>query len=169
MKTEINNEEENIRKFTKGNEPFSVPKDYFEKLPDGVMGKINAIPAESSNPFDVPKGYFNSLSSEISEKIADKSNSIPVWKQLLLPQYMIPASLAVILIIAGFYFMNQKSVNHTELEFTTNDLQNSTIVMDIEESLIVEFISDENIATEEYIEEYLIENNIEYNEIENEL
>ena len=118
-------------------------------------------------------GYFENLSSQIAEKvIASKNTRNPSWlANILRPTIAIPFAFASIIVIACIIYFNQnKNSQFPEQEFTSDDLNESNYLLNIDESVFVDLISFENtnIKTDS-MEEYLMDNEIDVAQLENEL
>jgi len=126
--------------------------------------------------YKVPEGYFEELSSNISDKIAAPNNTVneSVFSSIFKTRYLIPVAGVAIIAIAFIVLPfdgSDNTINQTEI--TTLSIEESGIVDDIEESLIVESYILETLDVPEEtstdIEDYLINNNIELSQIINEL
>ena len=99
------------------NNPFSVPKDYFETFPERLMGAIHheasgqdlieLSPLLKSltheNPYTIPEGYFNNLKIEVPR------NQAPVrgmYSFGILVKYA--AAACLVGIIAAVFFVSKK-------------------------------------------------------------
>lgn len=178
MKDNFNNrEEEKLRLFLKDAEnKFSVPDGYFESLPGKITEKINSLPdletSKGKNLFSVPSGYFEDLPSEINSRITGRQPRLIGWlNSLQRPRIAIPLALATMIFLGGLYFYTQRKIIYfPQNEFTAEELQNSVELQNIDEDLIVNLL--ENSSSNDTInnfEQYLIENNIDLTQIENEL
>jgi hypothetical protein len=176
MKNQENINEENLRDILNGNEnSFNVPKDYFENLPDEIMKRVNELPdfekTSNENPFEVPANYFENLPNIVSEKITSRKKSSSIVIRILRPAVLVPLSFAAIITIFFIYLSSVKNISTpSEKEFTADDLKNSTYFQSIDEDLLVEMLPMEyTIASEDSLEQYLIDNNIDISQLENEL
>lgn len=176
MKKDINKEEEKLRKALKGNEPFNVPPAYFDELPGKIMDQINTLPDFSKNaqinPFIVPDGYFENLPSIVSENILVQKSKLELWlSSIQRPRIAIPIAFATIILLVGLFFYKQSSVSIVPVqELTAEDLSNSNFIQSIDEDYIVDIIANQTTDnSDESIEQYLIDNNIELTQIENKL
>jgi len=176
MKKDTDNREDKLRELLGKNEnTFSVPTDYFEKLPGEIMDKINTLPdfekSAVTNPFKVPDNYFEKLPIAVSEKIAAGKSSFLPWLNFMnRPRFVIPAAFATIVILAGLFFFTQRNTTTPFQEITFEDLKNSTYLQSMDEDLFVEVLSAQNeITSDESLEQYLIDNNIDLSQIENKL
>lgn len=170
-------EEEKLRELLKGiDNSFTVPPGYFEKLPDNIMDKINSLPdfekKAVNNPFIVPDGYFENLPSEISVKITSQKSILYTWlNNLQRPRIAIPIAFATIILLAGLFFYQQSTyTKSTQQEITADEISNSTYMFSIDEDLFVDVLSNQNDnVSDESLEQYLIDNNIDLSQIENKL
>lgn len=176
MKKEINNEEERLRAALNGKSPFNVPSGYFEELQGKIMNQINELPDFDKtalvNPFVVPDGYFENLPSAIAGKIVERKSKLETWLSgIQRPRIAIPIAFATIIMLTGIYFYKQKNIVVLPIqEFTFDDFENSTYIQSIDEELFVDVIAGQkDIITDESIEQYLLDNNIELTQIENKL
>ena len=176
MKKDINKEEEKLRIALKGKNPFNVPPAYFEDLPGKMMEQINTLPDFNKhsiiNPFDVPEGYFENLPSIVSENILIRKSKLELWlSSIQRPRIAIPIAFATIIILAGLFYYKQSSVSNLPVhELTAEDLSNSSYIQSIDEDFFVDVLAGQTIDnSNESIEQYLIDNNIEINQIENKL
>ncbi len=176
MKKDINKEEEKLRNILKGNNPFNVPPAYFEDLPGKMMEQINTLPDFNKhsiiNPFNVPDGYFENLPSIVSENILIRKSKLELWlSSIQRPRIAIPIAFATIIILAGLFYYKQSSVSNLPVqELTAEDLSNSSYIQSIDEDFFVDVLAGQTIDnSNESIEQYLIDNNIEINQIENKL
>lgn len=176
MKKDINKKEEKLRQALKGNNPFNVPTAYFEELPSKIMDQINTLPDFSKNakvnPFIVPDSYFENLPTIVSENILNRKSKLELWlSSIQRPRIAIPIAFATIIILAGLFFYKQSSVSNLPVqELTAEDLSNSSYIQSIDEDFFVDVLAGQTIDnSNESIEQYLIENNIEINQIENKL
>jgi hypothetical protein len=177
MKNNQADEEDKLRSLlnTSANS-FTVPDGYFEKLPESILDKINSLPDleknTSLNPFAVPENYFESLPSEISEKITRKNTGLyGRIREIQRPRIIIPAAFATLILLAALFYYTQRNVYfNSPTEFAKEELNDSEIIMYLDEELLVESIHESTKTDDiESLEEYLIENNIETSQIENEL
>ena len=177
MKKDLNKEEEQLRVAIKGNENFfTVPSGYFDELSEKVFAQIEALPdfdkSSPANPFEVPNNYFENLPSIVSERIVKRKSRLEIWlSEIQRPRIAIPIAFATLIILAGIFFMKQKSiVNHQSQEISVEDLRNSTYIQAIDEDLFVDVLaSQKEITSDDSLEQYLIDNNIELTQIENNL
>ncbi|MFI5217918.1 MAG: hypothetical protein ACHQNT_00405 [Bacteroidia bacterium] len=149
-----------------------------QNIPDELKDAplLNKISRE--NPFRVPDGYFNSLPSDVAEKIAlEKAKSVKIIfiRRILQTKYAVAACLLIAALISGVIYFNQnKTVVNEQLALTTDDISSSIYFDDIDESILVEELSQINneSSTDEQakeIENYLIETQTDISHYVNEL
>jgi len=176
MKKDINKEEEKIRAALKGKDFFTVPSGYFEELPGKISDQIKALPdfdkSAEANPFEVPADYFEKLPNEISGKIVSRKSKLETWlANIQRPRIAIPIAFATIIFLAGLFFLKQKTIVQPEAqELTIDDIKNSNYLLGIDEEIFVDVFAGQTDATsDESLEQYLIDNNIDLTQIENKL
>ena len=176
MEKDINKEEEKLRITLNGNNPFNVPPAYFENLHGKIMDQINTLPDFNKNaqinPFAVPDGYFENLPSIVSENILTRKSKLELWlSSIQRPRIAIPIAFATLILLAGLFFYKQSSVSNMPVQqLTAEDLSNSNFIQSIDEDFFVEVLADQTSDnSDESIEQYLIDNNIDINQIENKL
>lgn len=162
--------------------PFSIPENYFESLADNIQQKIQAIPdlerTKKENPFLVPPDYFDALPTTIQQRIVDSKKKERVFGEwisfALRPKYALAFASIVILLVFGIRYIRKQTILETpEKYITLEDLQNSTYVAELDESMLIELIEQQNknnsVQEDNSIEQYLIDNGIEVAQIENHL
>lgn len=138
-----------LKSITKSN-VFSVPENYFEKLPSAISGHIQA---NTHKP-----GLF--------------SNSVVRWVSL--------TGMAVIILAAGMFYFNRSENTNPDPVLSSEQLVNSGELATIDDALLYEELQSRKVSdTEaeelalregnEHFEEYLIENNTDINLIITEL
>lgn len=171
-------EEERLKELLKGNEnPFSTPPSYFDNLSGDILHKIETLPdfngVAPTTPFGVPDHYFENLSTQITDRvIASKNARKPsLLASLFRPTIAIPLAFASIVLIASIIYFNQnKNINLPVQEFTSEDLDESDFLQNIDESVFVDLITFDNTnIKEDSLEEYLLDNEIDISQLENEL
>ncbi|MCF8233746.1 MAG: hypothetical protein K9G67_02935 [Bacteroidales bacterium] len=75
---------------------------------------VNKIPDGKRNPFVTPAGYFEKLPASISEKILKGENRQP-GKIKAVYRIMLAAASVAILLLLGFLFMKNKSIQNTDI------------------------------------------------------
>ncbi|NVN94107.1 MAG: hypothetical protein HXX18_02365 [Bacteroidetes bacterium] len=109
------------------------------------------------NPFHSSDEYFEELSANIHQKITEKkkaSKTINLLSYLQKPQFAIAASLIVIISISLFYFnqsKTDKSIAQNNTIYWDEILnENNTVVDKIDESLLVEELTNEIALTDNH-------------------
>jgi hypothetical protein len=146
------------------------------------------------NPFIVPDGYFDELPALIQEKVIESGKVIPLKERfawIFRPQMAIAAAITLLIIIAAVIMRNnsvsEEKVNvpfavndtssspedtsiHASEEFALYSVDEATLIESVEgEEIAQATISDEPSVSNEDIETYLVENNIDVTSIINEL
>ena len=163
--------------------PFQVPDHYFEELPDKIMSSINSLPDFESvskvNPFTVPENYFEKLPVTISERIHDEAlhaNPLTGWIRIFSrPKFSLAlASFILVLFVSIRFFRQTIHITIPDQEISMVEIENSIYSDDVDESLLVDELdqlASVNTTTKDedgYIQ-YLMENDIDVNLIENKL
>ncbi len=190
----INNEDEDLKGMAphlnkmKHNNPFKANEDYFERFTSKLQNKIDdyeeihtEAPILASilkyHPFEVPKDYFDYLPTRVQQTVLDKKENTTIieWFMLLVkPRFAVPVLCTILIAFAGINFMNKNAeAAKTEVaeEITTEEQ-----LYNIDESAIIESMdanqSNENTTVanpETTIQDYLLDNNIDENNLKNEL
>ncbi len=178
MNSEENSEEKALKNLLNGAEnSFKVPDGYFEMLSSKIMDKIDSQPdfnkSSEVNPFSVPEGYFEKLPIQIGDRISTSAkHSFPSFiANLKRPRFAIPIGFASLVLIALVVLFSQKklSVQH-EKEISYDELENSSYFDSFDEDLLLGMVPTQNTeAADDSLEQYLLDNNIEISQIENEL
>lgn len=169
--------------------PFKANEDYFENFADRLQNRIELLeeiteeaPILSNipkyNPFVVPTGYFDELPTIIQERCIQNrpARTIIEWLMLLIkPRFVFPTLAVIIIAFVTFHYLNTSKiipVNEVAEVLTIEDqLQN------IDESTIIDALSaDASIGSEtpddseqEDIVNYLLDNNVDETNLNNEL
>jgi hypothetical protein len=156
----------------RGSEPFKVPAGYFDSLENDILKRISLEeggPASSNNPFEVPVGYFDQLASSIEEKIHKEG------KVVLISGAAIRATLAIAAVTVASLFLHRNLLPDSR-EFTSptttltlQEIENSTYLDDLDETLVTESLVTENSSSEEVLIDYLIEDGIDIHQLQLEL
>ncbi len=170
----------------KDNNPFEADPDYFENFAGKLQHQIDeleeikeeaplllAIP--KYNPFEVPKGYFDELPTIIQQRCADVKPPLSIIEWVLCfvkPRFAIPIFATILLAIAAIYVMN-KNGELPQIQFA-DEAAIEEQLYNIDETTIIDALTDDadNLKqnnTNECIENYLIDNNIDESNFENEL
>jgi hypothetical protein len=167
--------------------PFGTGSDYFDRFADKIRSRVdeyeeikNEAPVLSNipkyNPFDVPAGYFDELPSLVQQKCnyIKTTPPIPSWLLMLFrPRVAIPVICLMIIAFTGIHYLNNNNENGKNMyaEETSLDEQ----LMNIDESTLVEALASastdeaESDPEKETIKEYLMDNNIDESNLNNEL
>lgn len=161
---------------------FNVPDRYFESLSADIIKKIDALPdlekLNKANPFAVPGGYFDSLPTTIQQRIIDKKKRKSIFEEwasiAFRPKYALAFAAVIILFIFGIRFMMKPSVlPKEENEISLEEIQNSNYLAELDESVMVEILEQQNMAAgtteDSSLEQYLMDNNVEVSQIEKQL
>ena len=167
------------------NNPFKAGADYFESFENKLQEHINELeeikneaPVLSNIPkynlFGVPVDYFDELPTIIQQRcIDDKSRpSLLEWLLLLIkPRFAVPVLTTLFIAFTGINYMNKniESSSNTVAEEISVEEQ----LQNIDESTLVEELAsnpNESIeatanTTNEHILNYLIDNNIDENNL----
>ena len=98
--------------------PYSVPADYFDKLPDIIQSRIaleeeenivvfDSIKVNKTIPFEVPERYFERLPSVIQNKTLESTRSKEVsfgFGRQYLKWALVPAAIAIFIVGRSFIF-----------------------------------------------------------------
>jgi hypothetical protein len=179
------NEEDFNPSFNGGKKnPFSPGPDYFSSFSDKISARIqdlDEIAADAPllteipryNLFDVPGGYFDELPTLIQQKCNDKKDktSFLDWLLLLIrPNFAIPVACVIALAVSGIYFLNR---SEGEKMVIVQELTVEEQLQQIDESTMIDALAsvstEESDPENEMIKEYLIENDIDEQNIDNEL
>lgn len=162
--------------------PFKVPDQYFDSLPNQIMDKIETLPdlqrINKTNPYRVPEGYFDSIPASVQQRILEEKNKKSIFRGLtsisFLPKYSLALAVIIVLVIFGIKFFTKPStLKAPENYFSLEEIQNSACFAELDEATLVDALRQQNntITTpvDNSIEQYLIDNNIDISQIENRL
>jgi hypothetical protein len=157
--------------------PFAVPDDYFDSLSRSIQQQIQSLPdfekTAAKEHFKVPEGYFDSLPTTIQQRIIDEKKKRISWGEIVdgiffRPKFALAlASIAILIVFGVKYFNRPINVEPVVAEISASDISNSTYLADIDELLLVNAVALQ-ISIEEKdgsLENYLIENNIDINQL----
>ncbi len=166
--------------------PFKADNDYFENFADKLQNRIEdfeEINAEAPllagipkyNPFDVPADYFDELPALIQNRCISSKPSVSIieWLVLLIkPRFAIPVLATVLCAVAGINFMD-KNAEMTK-SGRTAEISIEERLNSIDESELIDELADDQADlkqnnTNESIENYLIDNNIDESNLNSEL
>ena len=108
--------------------PYSVPTDYFEKLPGIIQSRIaleededvvvfDSIEASKKLPFEVPERYFEQLPSAIQNKTQKSKNSKEIsfgFGHQQIKWALIPAAMAVFVLGYSLFFTKKTQTVNTD-------------------------------------------------------
>lgn len=196
---DISNEDNNLNEMApklsklSSNNPFcrdehlkSVSDAYFDGFSSKLQNRINDIEDIKAfaptlleipkyNPFEVPADYFDELPTIVQECILESKNkrSRFEWIILLLkPRFAFPMIVILFITIAGINYMNKNAeLKNTEEELSLEDHLYYIDEIEIIDQLTADAsIEAENVSTDESsIENYLLDNNIDESNLNNEL
>lgn len=168
-----------------GKNPFNPSDAYF----DAFQTKLNKRIADEEdikdlapvllsipkyNPFEVPKDYFDELPTVVQEKVtATKSGSLPNWLLVLFkPRFAVPLIVTVIIGFAGFNYLNNTTIIPSEneelsLEDNLYYISESDIIDQLTADASIDPSADSD--SDNSIENYLIDNNIDESNLSSEL
>ncbi len=168
--------------------PFKANEDYFESFTTKLQNEIDdyeEIKTEAPtlatiskyNPFEVPKDYFEYFPTIIQQRVINtkQTTSVIEWLLLLIkPRFAVPFLATIFIASAGINFMNNNAeVPQIEIaEEMTTEQQ----LYNIDEGTIIETLyaredneSDNTSSDESSIQNYLMDNNIDESNLNNQL
>lgn len=162
---------------------FDVPANYFDELPKEIEAGIITSSFPKENPFEVPVDYFDHLPTVIQDKISSQTKKVKVlsldWftkKQLL----AVAASVVIVCLI-GIKYWNKSNLIAPESPVASLTISTEKTLEDgmenVDESTLEEALSEEvesgspqlQIASNDHIVEYLVDDHIDVNTLMNEL
>jgi hypothetical protein len=171
-----------------GKNPFGANNDYFEHFSDKIMGSVSdfeEIRLEAPflsgipkyNPFEVPVGYFDGLPTMVQERCPGKNkqqNSLMDWLILLIkPNFALPVITVIVIAFLGIHYSNLNSVKPTNpiaeevsVDDQLRNIDENTIVDALTADSETETVTDKD---NEHIKDYLIENDVEEQNLNSEL
>ena len=173
MNDQQNKNEDFLKNLSGEKNPFQVPESYFEELQGIIKDRISALPENekpsSINPFVIPNGYFEKLPAAISDKVLSTERNGRIT--FLYPRIKYVLAAAIVLIAIGLIYMaNFQTKESEQLQLTAEELKNSTIIYSIDEDIIVDVLASQNIKkSDQSLEQYLIDHDIELSQLENAL
>lgn len=168
---ELYNSEDKLRKLAGTAEgTMKTPDGYFNKLNADIMQKTAGLPKENKEAFQVTEHYFEDLPLKIADRIAAGKSSSPLFT---LKRVLAPLAIAALLAI-GFFFGPDVSTKNTDAEeiITAQELHEAGILMEMDEEALVEQLAgqnDFNMSATDSLTQYLLDNNIEQSQLENQL
>jgi len=167
MKQKTESYEEKLRQLSGSQGEFSVPAHYFEELPDRISKMVQSPDFESEpavNPFSTPDGYFHRLPIEVSDRISSGAR-VPSFRPY--PRLAAIALASIIIAACVLFIVKVQNYNPTSTQITLEDIRKSNYLYAIDEDLIVDaYMNVEKTITNESIEQYLIDNNIDITQLE---
>ena len=170
------------------NNPFKASNDYFENFTSKLNARIDNLeeitpiaPILSSipkyNPFEVPKEYFDELPSRIQEQtIRHKpASALSDWLMMVIkPRVLIPLFSIALIAFAGIRYMNNNA--QLPVKQVAEEISVEEQLYNIDESTIIEKLTadanteNESVSTDDNsIENYLLDNNVDESNLNNEL
>ncbi len=138
---------------------FTTPKDYFNTLEAEISAQVNleVYKVTDNQGFNVPVGYFEELSKTITTKTLTKKKTIKLWSQPLF-KYAVAACL---LLVASSSWFGYQQIQHNQLNKI--ELAKDQTLYDIDESVITEFVLENQTAntanaTPVELESYILDN-----------
>src|SRR5689334_16659744 len=61
--------------------PYSVPKGYFDSLPNSIFNNIKLSEIKGTNPYSVPENFFDTVADSIINKVRS-STSNKIYEEL---------------------------------------------------------------------------------------
>lgn len=123
------------------------------------MSKDSNIPSFGDglkkNPFSTPHGYFDQLPSRIQDRCA-KPELRKSWRKTLVPQLSFAAGFVVLVLIAKVFF---SIINQTPEKLQDSMAQAADTSVYYDENGNLLFV-DEDMAVDDAIISYLVDNNI---------
>jgi len=165
---------------------FEIPENYFEELPKEIETGIITSSFPKGNAFEVPAGYFNQLPTAINSKITSKPKDTKVLRLdwFSKAQLLAVAASVVIVCTIGFNYLHKSSnaVYDNKVSSINNPIEKTweERIENLDESTLEEALSEEEesntleqsttqLASNDYIVNYLVDNNIDISTLTNEL
>jgi hypothetical protein len=158
--------------------PFIVLDGYFDSLSNSIEQQIQSLPdfdkVAESEQLKVPEGYFDSLPTIIQQRIIDEKKKRTSWGEIVdgiffKPKFALAlASVAVWVVFSIKYFNRPINVQPEVAEVSLTDLGNSIYLADIDETLLADAVAMQTLTSgeeNETLKEYLIDNNIDINQL----
>jgi len=167
------------------NSPFKPDADYFENFENRLKQNIDGLDEIKTeapylynipkyNPFEVPAHYFDELPTIIQQRCIENKPTISIINWLLLlikPRFAFPVLVTIFIAIAGIHFMEKNAelpktemAEEISVEEQLDYIDESTIV----EALTIESTDLKQNTPNENIENYLLDNDIDETNLENE-
>ncbi|MBI2271297.1 MAG: hypothetical protein HYU69_13215 [Bacteroidetes bacterium] len=162
---------------------FDIPANYFDELPMEIEAKIIASSFPKENPFELPADYFDHLPAVIQDKISPQAKKVKVlsldW--FTKTQLLAVAASVVIVCLIGIKYWNKSNlvVPENPVAGLTKSAEKTLEdgMENVDESTLEEALSEEaesgsqqlQIASNDHIVEYLVDDHIDVNTLMNEL
>lgn len=154
-----------MKKEEKYNHGFKAPEDYFEGFEERLFSKIKEAELPKQHGFDVPYGYFENLEERILQNVSQEKTVkvIPLFKR---KTFIYAASIAACAaLVFSIYTGNtggEKPLQIADIEAYINsdsmDLDSYDIAQILSEDELDNLTLENEIFSQESIEEYLLEN-----------
>ena len=144
---------------TTENAGFIIPKDYFNKLELEITAQTNlgVQNIEENQGFSIPANYFEELTEKINTRIQPNKKVIKLWHRPIF-KYAVAACLLLASGSSWFGYQQYKTNQLNNIE-----LAKEQILYDIDESVITDFVLENQTAsstnaTSIEIESYILDN-----------
>jgi len=173
---------------------FSVPPGYFDSLPGEIMSRVSEAPAleeiKVSNPFKVPENYFERLPLSISNRISDEEKktlftpslfpaAVYLLKQLLRPKYSLSFVTACFMLFFCIRYFEKPVRMNISSGADGIYVSEREVLDEVDEGVLLSAAREESGANisgnkkptngDKYLEDYIINNNIDLSDLANEL
>jgi hypothetical protein len=179
--------DKNLRGLTGSNSPFRANEDYFENFTSKLQNRIvefeelkDLAPVLGNipkyNPFEAPVGYFDELPSLVQERCVAQAQKAPAfaWLQVLFrSRIVVPTFLLIIAALVGIRYLSHNVTQPSEMAEEVSSFEDQ--LQNIDEATIVEALTadaslrEETSAEDEKIMDYLLDNNLDETNPDNEL
>jgi hypothetical protein len=124
----------------------------------------------AADPFEAPAGYFDNFSSSVIDRI-NSAKDKPAFSLSALLKKPVVSIPALVIVVAGLIWMiNRKADEKKEyISMNYDDIYNSALVTDLDESTMCEFIDMETTNTPNTSEEELLLETVSEESLINEL
>tara|TARA_B100000508_G_C11302260_1_gene200460 strand:- start:54 stop:545 length:492 start_codon:yes stop_codon:yes gene_type:complete len=152
---------EKEKKYSNG---FKTPPNYFESVEDAVFQKILEEELPKTTGFEVPEEYFSTFEKELFEKIRKEPKKVNVKQLYRQNWFQYSIGIAACLVIGLVFFWDSTSVESPEATEIATYIQNDGLDLDsydiaqlLSEEQIDELIDENNLFSEESMENYILE------------
>jgi hypothetical protein len=147
-----------------------MKKEDENKWKEELSNAPNLSGLSGTEPFEAPQGYFDGFSSSLTDKINATKNK-PVFFLSLFKKPLISIPLLAVVVAGLIWIINQQPMDEKQEYISMNydDIYNSGLVTDLDESLMCEFIDIETAQTQNSSEEELLLETISEESLINEL